>query len=148
MKRTIVWSVIIGLLLISTWAGARQTTSPATAPAGAKSTTLADGLKIIFVREGGGARVGDTVWVHYEGRLENGTVFDTSYDDNAPILLTLGQGQVIRGWEEGLAGMTIGEKRQLVIPPGLAYGAAGRGDKIPPNSTLIFDVEMMGIRRG
>jgi FKBP-type peptidyl-prolyl cis-trans isomerase len=139
---------VIGLLTLSTVLRARQATQPSTQPTNLKTTTLGDGLKIIFVQEGGGARVGDTVWIHYEGRLENGTKFDASYDRNEPTALTLGQGQVIRGWEEGLVGMTIGEKRQLLIPPSLGFGAAGRGDKVPPNATLIFDVEMMGIRRG
>lgn len=127
------------------------TTQPTTKPADPGSgqrVTLTDGLTIVFIQKGEGARVGDTVWIHYEGRLENGTKFDSSYERNEAIPVTLGQGSVIRGWEEGILGMEVGEKRQLIIPPGLAYGAAGRGERIPPNSTLVFDIELVGLRRG
>ena len=87
------------------------------------------------------------MWVHYVGMLQDGTEFDNSYKRGEPIPLTLGAGSVIKGWEEGLLGMKVGEKRQLIIPPDLAYGADGRPPTIPANSTLVFDVELVGLKR-
>lgn len=83
------------------------------------------------------------VAVHYQGRLEDGTVFDDSHKRGEPISFTLGKGQVIKGWDQGIEGMTVGEKRTLTIPPELGYGEQGAGDVIPPNATLIFDVELV-----
>jgi FKBP-type peptidyl-prolyl cis-trans isomerase len=97
------------------------------------------------VGEGDVAESGHQVSVHYRGCLEDGTQFDASYDRNQPFDFKLGQGQVIRGWDIGVAGMQVGGKRQLVIPPHLGYGAAGAGGVIPPNATLIFDVELLAI---
>jgi len=134
-------------LLSAQQSATAQATAPSTLPAGEKRLTPS-GLTIITTKPGGGARVGDSVWVLYEGRLTDGTKFDSSADHEGPTPVTLGEGRVIRGWEEGLLGMQVGEKRQLIVPPDLAYGPNGRGDKIPPNATLVFDVEMMGIRRG
>lgn len=88
---------------------------------------------------------GDLISVHYTGKLEDGTVFDSSLTRNRPIQFTLGQGQVIKGWEEGLMEMCIGEKRQLIIPPELGYGKRGAGNVIPPDATLIFDTELISI---
>jgi peptidylprolyl isomerase len=93
-------------------------------------------------------QVGDVVAVHYRGQLEDGTVFDSSYDRGQPIRFALGQGRVIRGWDEGIALMNQGGKARLIIPPDLAYGAAGAGGVIPPNATLIFDVELVSIQPG
>ncbi len=125
---------------------------PATQPAEKKSVTTS-GLTIIE-REAGNAvaSAGDTVWVRYTGKLENGTKFDSS-DDHAEtrtdgISFKLGQGFVIKGWDEGIAGMKIGDKRTLIIPPTLGYGAQGAGDSVPPNATLVFEVELVGLRRG
>jgi FK506-binding protein 2 len=84
--------------------------------------------------------------VHYKGTLTNGTKFDASYDRGEPLNFTVGQGQVIRGWDEGLIGMKIGEKRKLTIAPELAYGSRGVGGVIPPNSTLIFETELVAIK--
>lgn len=90
------------------------------------------------------AKTGDTVKVNYKGTLEDGTQFDSSYDRGEPFEFTIGEGNVIQGWEQGIPGMKVGGKRKLIIPPHLAYGAGGRGS-IPPNATLIFDVELVEI---
>jgi len=104
------------------------------------------GVKILKPGDGSAAKVGDLVTVNYLGRLTDGTKFDSSYDRNQPFSFTLGQGQVIKGWEIGVAGMKVGEKRELTIPPELGYGAAGTGP-IPPNATLIFEVELLNIEK-
>jgi len=89
---------------------------------------------------------GDIVWMQYTGKLTNGKVFDSSVGKQ-PFKFTLGGGQVIKGWDEGIVGMKIGEKRQLTIPPDLGYGERGAGNDIPPGATLVFDVELIGIAR-
>jgi FKBP-type peptidyl-prolyl cis-trans isomerase len=93
---------------------------------------------------GDGAKDGDKVEVNYVGALTNGTKFDSSYDRGTPFSFTLGAGQVIQGWDQGVVGMKVGEKRELIIPPDIGYGAQGTGS-IPPNATLVFQVEMMKI---
>jgi FKBP-type peptidyl-prolyl cis-trans isomerase len=94
------------------------------------------------------ARSGDTVFVHYTGRLTDGKKFDSSVDRGEPIDFVLGQGRVIKGWEKGIVGMKLGERRQLTIPPELGYGSKSVGNGlIPPNSVLLFDVELVGIKR-
>lgn len=98
------------------------------------------------VGNGPSPRPGQTVIVHYTGWLTNGQKFDSSVDRGQPFQFVLGQGQVIRGWDEGVAGMKVGGKRKLIIPPNLGYGAAGAGGVIPPNAELIFDVQLLGIR--
>jgi len=109
--------------------------------------TAESGLKIETLAEGSGdpAEAGKAVTVHYTGWLEDGTKFDSSLDRNAPFQFNLGAGQVIRGWDEGVAGMQPGEKRKLTIPAELGYGAHGAGGVIPPNATLIFEVELLSI---
>jgi len=106
------------------------------------------GLRYKMINKGDGkkAEAGKTVAVHYEGSLENGKVFDSSYPRKKPIEFRLGQGQVIEGWDEGIALLQVGDKARFVIPSDLAYGAAGAGGVIPPNATLIFDVELMEVK--
>jgi peptidylprolyl isomerase len=112
---------------------------PKTTPSGLVYETLTPGTGAV-------AAWGKTIQVHYTGTLTDGKQFDTSRKpDGQPFSLTLGTGQVIAGWEEGLQGMKVGERRKLTIPADLAYGKPGRPPQIPPNSPLVFDVELMGV---
>jgi len=108
----------------------------------------ASGLYYVVEKEGTGARAvaGKTVSVHYTGTLADGKKFDSSYDRNQPITFVLGQGQVIKGWDEGIALMSVGAKYKLIIPSNLGYGANGAGGVIPPNATLVFDTELMDVK--
>ena len=110
--------------------------------------TTPSGLKYTDQQEGTGeeAKAGKTVSVHYTGWLENGTKFDSSHDRKQPFSFPLGAGHVIRGWDEGVQGMKIGGKRRLTIPSDLGYGSRGAGGVIPPNATLIFEVELLGLK--
>jgi len=110
-------------------------------------TTTASGLKYkdLAVGTGAEAMAGDQVSVHYTGYLTDGTKFDSSLDRGKPFEFQLGTGQVIKGWDEGVQGMHVGGKRQLLIPPDLGYGASGSGSVIPPNATLFFEVELLDI---
>ncbi|MBK8821969.1 MAG: FKBP-type peptidyl-prolyl cis-trans isomerase [Anaerolineales bacterium] len=108
----------------------------------------ASGLEYVEVLAGTGAqaKAGDTVRVHYTGKFPDGKVFDSSVSRGEPLEFPLGKGRVIRGWDEGIALMKVGGKATLTIPPQLAYGESGAGGVIPPNATLIFDVELVGIK--
>lgn len=105
------------------------------------------GLEIEELEQGMGAEAksGDTVKVHYTGWLTNGQKFDSSVDRGQPFSFVLGRSQVISGWDQGVAGMKVGGKRKLTIPPDMGYGARGYPPVIPPNSTLVFDVELLGV---
>jgi peptidylprolyl isomerase len=109
--------------------------------------TTKSGLKYIDELEGTGAtaKAGDQVSVHYTGKLKDGTKFDSSVDRNKPFDFPLGAGRVIKGWDEGVAGMKVGGHRKLTIPPDLGYGSRGAGGVIPPNATLVFDVELLAV---
>jgi FKBP-type peptidyl-prolyl cis-trans isomerase len=104
-------------------------------------------MQDLVIGTGEEALAGDTVAVNYVGVLENGEIFDSSYSRNEPFPFTIGAGRVIKGWDEGVAGMKIGGKRKLIIPPHLGYGEAGAGGVIPPNATLVFEVELLAIKK-
>jgi len=109
--------------------------------------TTDSGLKYVEIKEGTGEspKKGQKVTVHYTGTLENGTKFDSSRERRTPFDFTIGVGQVIKGWDEGVATMKVGGRRQLIIPPELGYGDSGVGGVIPGNATLIFDVELLDV---
>lgn len=112
-----------------------------------KEVTTSSGLQYIDLKVGTGAtaQAGQTVSVHYTGWLENGKKFDSSVDRGQPFSFPLGAGRVIKGWDEGVQGMKVGGKRKLIIPSNLGYGARGAGGAIPPNATLIFEVELLEV---
>ena len=117
-------------------------------PGMSAEVTTRSGLKYtdLVVGTGPSPSVGQTAVVHYTGTLTNGTKFDSSVDKGQPYSFPLGMGSVIKGWDEGVATMKIGGKRTLIVPPQLGYGARGAGGAIPPNATLMFDVELLGVK--
>lgn len=124
-----------------------QVATESSQSSGTSSKTLDGGLVVedLIVGNGDEVKTGDTVSMHYRGTLENGEKFDSSYDRNMPFETMIGVGQVIKGWDKGVPGMKIGGKRKLTIPGDLAYGPRGVPGTIPPNATLIFEVELLGI---
>ena len=144
MRNIFAVAALVGLAL------ALPSFHPAHAQQGKRMTT-ASGLQIIEVKEGTGASpAGKTAVVHYTGWLytngQKGTKFDSSVDRGDPFEFPVGAGRVIKGWDEGVATMKVGGKRTLIIPPELGYGARGAGGVIPPNATLIFEVELLDVK--
>jgi peptidylprolyl isomerase len=142
-RRTILTTMLAGVVAaIATRATAQQ----------GKPMTTASGLQIVDVKEGGGPspKKGQTCVMHYTGWLyengQKGKKFDSSVDRNEPFEFPIGQGHVIKGWDEGVSTMKVGGKRTLIIPPTLGYGARGAGGVIPPNATLMFDVELLAVK--
>lgn len=142
-------SILIFLLLLTTLAAppvwAEEDDGLITS--GQNYALTKSGLLYEVLKEGEGAKIeaGRTAKVHYAGWLVDGTKFDSSLDRDTPFKFPLGAGKVIKGWDEGVAGMKIGEQRKLVIPPSLGYGSRGAGKTIPPNAVLLFYVELLGI---
>jgi FKBP-type peptidyl-prolyl cis-trans isomerase len=148
------------VVIVFAVAALAQTTAHKPAPAARPNTTAptkvtgdgvktASGLQYWDIRVGAGAEAkgGNHVKVHYTGWLTTGKKFDSSVDAHSPFDFTIGQGDVIKGWDEGVTGMKVGGKRQLRIPPELGYGASGTpGGPIPPNATLIFDIQLLGVK--
>lgn len=126
----------------------QTTTDEAADQAPAQTTPDVTELQIEDMIEGPGdeATTGKTAVVHYTGWLTDGTKFDSSLDSGQPFEFTIGAGQVIPGWEQGVAGMKVGGKRKLIIPPSLGYGEQGAGGVIPPNATLVFEVELLEVK--
>ena len=161
-RRRTIWIIIGVIALIAVAAGvylaffnqpaeppAPQTSgNPADPVPGVETITTASGLSYQDLTPGSGAeaQAGKTVAVHYTGWLTDGTKFDSSRDGGQPFEFTLGRGSVIPGWDEGVAGMQVGGTRKLFIPAELAYGAAGYSGVIPPNATLVFDVELVEVK--
>jgi FKBP-type peptidyl-prolyl cis-trans isomerase len=143
------WMATIAVLAGAAFAqgGAKPDTSAPTKVTGAPTKT-ASGLEYWDIKVGSGATAqrGQMVKVHYTGWLTSGKKFDSSVDHGQPFTFHLGGGEVIKGWDEGVEGMKVGGKRQLRIPPELAYGQRGYPPIIPPSSTLIFDVELLGVQ--
>jgi len=129
-------------------AASADAAQPTTSPTPSASTEEVADLKIedLVVGTGAAAKAGDQVSVHYTGWLTDGTKFDSSLDRGEPFAFTLGQGQVIEGWDKGVEGMKVGGKRKLTIPPDMAYGDQGAGEVIPPNAVLVFEVELLAVK--
>jgi len=149
MKRTTLWTVLLGVALTVACSGGSE--SPAETTGASNVTTLQS--TDVKVGTGAEAVAGKTVFVHYTGWLysesaadHHGAKFDSSRDRNQPFDFRLGAGQVIAGWDQGVAGMKVGGQRTLVIPSSLGYGASGAGGVIPPNATLVFDVELLDVK--
>lgn len=165
MKKTIVpLLLILSVLTGAAFSQTRKTTNrnnrkpvrktrvvikPMSTPIKSPAVTTASGLTYIITESGKGAplKAGNTVTVHYTGLLTNGTKFDSSLDRNEPITFLLGAGRVIKGWDEGLQKLRVGDRATFFIPPQIGYGARGTPDgTIPPNATLIFIVEVVGVK--
>ncbi len=149
------WAGIVAAGALLIWGVARyENKSAKSNPAGSgvqintQNQTMENGLKTEDIKAGEGAEAvaGKQVTVNYEGKLMDGTKFDSSYDRGTPFTFVLGAGRVIAGWDQGVAGMKVGGKRRLIIPAELAYGAQGAAGVIPPNATLDFTVELLDVK--
>lgn len=147
-KITVGLLVIVFIVIIISIINAKNSNNPKTMNTTTSNQGKSSKLKIEDLKIGRGVAVksGDTILIHYRGTLTNGTEFDSSYKRNEPFETAIGVGRVIEGWDKGVIGMKVGGKRKLTIPPDMGYGSQGAGDAIPPNSTLIFEVELMGIK--
>ncbi len=152
MDKKYIWiggGVLVIIILFFVLFGMKSGITDQTNPGTTKSPTpQAMELKIEDIKEGTGSAVksGDTISINYRGTLPDGTEFDSSYKRGTPFETQIGVGQVIKGWDEGVVGMKVGGKRKLTIPPDKAYGPNGIPGSIPPNATLLFEVELMGIK--
>lgn len=158
IKKIIIAFIVLAVLILGSYyllkkmpTNINQTTSLSEEQvnlSSSSSTQPETKLKIEDLKIGQGKEVkgGDVITVHYLGKLTNDQKFDSSYDRNQPFETQIGVGQVIQGWDEGLLGLKVGGKRKLTIPPELGYGEQGAGAAIPPNSTLIFEIELISIK--
>lgn len=146
-QRLIILGSVLSLVGLTVFTFAEEKKMSSKEAAGQVVTTES-GLQYIDLVVGTGrqAELGDTATVHYTGWLADGRKFDSSVDRKEPFSFRVGAGQVIKGWDEGVGTMKVGGKRKLTIPPQLGYGARGAGNVIPPNATLTFDVELLGLR--
>ncbi|MDF0675824.1 MAG: FKBP-type peptidyl-prolyl cis-trans isomerase [Nitrospira sp.] len=147
MKRSRM-TLIMTLLVFTSILGGGSVMTTSGQQSNTQEVTTSSGLKYVdqVLGTGDEAVVGKTASVHYTGWLENGKKFDSSLDRGQPFSFSLGAGRVIKGWDEGVQGMKVGGKRKLTVPSALGYGPRGAGGVIPPNATLIFDVELLGVR--
>jgi len=144
LMKLIVSGLLAALIAVPVYAAAKEVKKTEI-----KAVTTASGLKYtdLVVGKGASPVAGKKVKVHYTGTLENGRKFDSSVDRNEPFSFVIGVGQVIPGWDEGVMTMKVGGKRKLIIPSKLGYGASGAGGVIPPNATLLFDVELLDVSK-
>jgi peptidylprolyl isomerase len=145
MKRSLAVLLSLGLLVLALGCGGGGK-KPGGAALG-DTVKTGSGLQYVDVKIGTGAspQTGQTAVVHYTGWLTNGRKFDSSKDRNEPFRFPIGQGRVIKGWDEGVASMKVGGQRKLIIPPQLGYGDRGAGSVIPPGATLVFEIELLGV---